>query len=450
MQWYYATGKEKNGPYSSEEFNGLVLDGTISGKTLVWNKTFDNWKHFNAIGHQIQQPVALPEDQIVITPETDEYGEVFALSDDETEVTEKARTNDSGTKPVTGYGMSFSGNAGEFFRIWIVNLFLTIITAGIYAAWAKVRTNQYFYANTRLDGESFDYLASPVAILKGNLIIAAAFILFQLAGAVSPALSIGIIILFVAAIPFLVYKSLCFNARNTAYRNIRFKFNGTLKESYTVFMFLPVLFPFTMGLIAPYWQFRLKKYIMGNYCFGSSRNKFTGKPSYFYEIVLLGMGLTMLIMIALMVIFGLLGGAVFMLCGVSGSAPDMKTMGGVIVPAVILLYTAMIVVSIAIKTFVYVKLANYCFESTSLGDVKIRSNYKTKSLLWIRISNIPAILFTAGLLAPWAIVRTFRYKTENITVFSNGSINEFNAAEEEDVSAIGDAAADFFDMEVGL
>ena len=39
----------------------------------------------------------------------------------------------------------FDGRAGEYFRIWIVNVMLT---QGIYSAWAKVRTNKYFYRNT--------------------------------------------------------------------------------------------------------------------------------------------------------------------------------------------------------------------------------------------------------------------------------------------------------------
>ncbi len=445
MQWYYAMGKEKNGPFSSEEFNTIVINGTITDKTLVWNKSLENWKHLEDINYR------KPEDQIVITPDTDEYGEMFTLCDEETEITKRENTTNAPSEnKVTSHNITFNGNAGEFFRIWIVNLFLTIITIGIYAAWAKVRTKQYFYANTKLDGESFDYLANPVSILKGNLIIAGSFILFQVIGAVSPAISIILTILFIAAIPFLIFKSLSFNARNTAYRNIRFNFSGTLKESYTIFMFLPILFPFTMGLIAPYWQFRLKKYIMGNYCFGSSKNEFTGKPSYFYEIVLLGMGISILIMIGLVVVFALCGGALALAGGAFSSTPDMKTMGGLIVPVIILFYIVIIVVTTAVKTFVYVKLTNYSFESTSLGNAKIRSDYKTRDLLWIRITNIPAILFTAGLLAPWAIIRTFRYKTENIIVFSDGSINDFKAAEGKDVSAVGDSAADFFDMEIGV
>ena len=34
---------------------------------------------------------------------------------------------------------SFTGDGKEYFRIWVVNLLLTLATFGIYSAWAKVR-----------------------------------------------------------------------------------------------------------------------------------------------------------------------------------------------------------------------------------------------------------------------------------------------------------------------
>ena len=43
---------------------------------------------------------------------------------------------------------TFHGNALEFFKIWIVNVLLTVVTLGIYSAGAKVRTMRYFYGHT--------------------------------------------------------------------------------------------------------------------------------------------------------------------------------------------------------------------------------------------------------------------------------------------------------------
>ncbi len=76
--------------------------------------------------------------------------------------------------------ISFTGTGGEYFKIWIVNIFLTIITLGVYSAWAKVRTKRYFYGNTVLDGVPFEYTADPIRILIGRLIAFAFVILFYI------------------------------------------------------------------------------------------------------------------------------------------------------------------------------------------------------------------------------------------------------------------------------
>src|SRR6476620_11445195 len=75
-----------------------------------------------------------------------------------------------GPAPPREYQLSFSGTASEYFRIWIVNLALSIATLGIYSAWAKVRRKRYFYSQTSLDGEPFEYTGQPVAILKGRVL----------------------------------------------------------------------------------------------------------------------------------------------------------------------------------------------------------------------------------------------------------------------------------------
>ncbi len=81
---------------------------------------------------------------------------------------------------------TFTGSGKEYFGIWIVNTLLRIVTLGIYSPWAKVRKRRYFYGNTLLNDAPFDYLADPLAILKG-WIVAACFIgLYSFATKVSP------------------------------------------------------------------------------------------------------------------------------------------------------------------------------------------------------------------------------------------------------------------------
>ncbi|HZR68833.1 MAG TPA: DUF898 family protein, partial [Burkholderiales bacterium] len=80
----------------------------------------------------------------------------------------------------------FTASASEYFRIWVVNLLFTLLTAGIYSAWAKVRKKRYFYGSTKFDGATFDYFASPRAILNGRIIAFAVFVVYALAGDLYP------------------------------------------------------------------------------------------------------------------------------------------------------------------------------------------------------------------------------------------------------------------------
>src|SRR5581483_3448941 len=80
----------------------------------------------------------------------------------------------------------FTASASEYFRIWIVNLLFTLLTAGIYSAWATVRKKRYFYGSTKFDGATFDYFASPRAILNGRIIAFAVFVVYALAGDLYP------------------------------------------------------------------------------------------------------------------------------------------------------------------------------------------------------------------------------------------------------------------------
>src|SRR5882762_3056977 len=66
--------------------------------------------------------------------------------------------------------LHFTGNGAEYFGIWIVNLLLTIVTLGVYSAWAKVRRLQYFYRHTEVAGSSFDFHGAPIRILIGRVI----------------------------------------------------------------------------------------------------------------------------------------------------------------------------------------------------------------------------------------------------------------------------------------
>src|ERR1700679_3878649 len=120
------------------------------------------------------------------------------------------------------HDFEFRGRGGEFFRIWILNLALTLLTFGIYSAWAKVRTRRYLYGNTYIAGHALDYDPSPWRILIGRAIALAFFLAYSVSVGVWPQ-ALGLwYIAFGFTIPWLIHSSLRFSARNNSYRNKRF------------------------------------------------------------------------------------------------------------------------------------------------------------------------------------------------------------------------------------
>ncbi len=346
------------------------------------------------------------------------------------------------------YDIEFSGSALEYFKIWIVNVFLTIITLGIYSAWAKVRTRRYFYACTSLANHPFDYLANPINIFKGHLIVGAMFICYLLADLFSPQWSFALVVLFYIVFPFLAYKSVKFYTHNSAHRNIRFGFSGTLKQSYQLFLFKALLIPLTLGLYLPRWMYLRKLWFFGHAEYGSTMNGFEGRCGLFYKTYI--MAFLQFVLILLIPIAAI--GAVMYWSGGMPTAQSFEDPAIVkfIVLAMVAGYGGLILAGTIPQEYLFSRITNHCWNSSQLGRVTINSDLKIGTLVFIRLTNILAILFSLGLMLPWAKVRRTRYVLGCLSVESSQSLDEFAAGNEQDVSAVGDAAADFFDFDIGL
>ena len=120
--------------------------------------------------------------------------------------------------------LEFRGRAGEYFKIWMVNLFLSILTLGIYSAWAKVRNRKYLYGCTFLDGANFDFTASPVSILIGRVLVFSIVLGGAYFAGEDLLRNVSHSLLLVLLLPWALVRSYAFNARNTVYRNVRFHF----------------------------------------------------------------------------------------------------------------------------------------------------------------------------------------------------------------------------------
>src|SRR6218665_1476658 len=159
------------------------------------------------------------------------------------------------TPPATTVGQlqraSFTGSASEDFGIWIVNVLLTIVTLGIYSAWAKVRRKRYFYGNTVILGRAFEYHATGKQIFIGRMIVIGFLVVINAGSALFPPLAIITPIAILIGLPWVIKRSLRFNARVTSYRNVRFDFVGTTGGAFKAVMLGGFLAAITVGILAP-------------------------------------------------------------------------------------------------------------------------------------------------------------------------------------------------------
>jgi len=317
----------------------------------------------------------------------------------------------------------FFGTGSEYFKIWIVNLILSIITLGIYSAWAKVRRKQYLYGNTSLNGSSFEYLADPVNILKGRIIVAVFFGIYSGVSQFFPIAGAALSLLLMLILPWLVVRSLAFNARNSAYKNIRFGFNGTVTEAFKVYLFFPILVPVTLGLLSPYVYFRQKKFIVENSSYGTSPFRFTASHRDYYSLFLKAT-IPLITGLVLVVI------ATFIFPPVSG-----------LIGLVLYLY---------LFAYISVKSTNLLYNSTMLDHHGFDADLETKGYLILITGNTLASVITLGIFYPWAHIRAIRYKLDHLSLEAKGDLNSFIAQEQKQVSALGDEAGDFFDLDIGL
>ena len=191
----------------------------------------------------------------------------------------------------------FQGKTSEYFGIWIVNLLLSLVTLGVYSAWAKVRRKKYFYNNTLIENVGFDYHAKPMSILKGRIIAVIFFAGYSMSASINPLLPGIFLIIFFIALPWLVVRGSLFNARNTSHRGLRFDFIGTLGQAVKVFIGLPMLFLPTLGLIMPYVAHQKSQFLVNNHRFGLSQFAMQPVVKKYYKVYFIVMVLPVFIAI---------------------------------------------------------------------------------------------------------------------------------------------------------
>jgi len=366
--------------------------------------------------------------------------------------------------------IEFTGSGSEYFRIWIVNLLLMLVTLGIYFPWAKVRRLRYFYGNTLVDGEPLDFHGNPLKMLKGYLMVGLLFVLYSVAGNFSAMAGLIAFVIVMAIWPALLKSSMQFRMANTSWRGLRFSFRGSLGDAYRAVLplFLPGLvilgavtgvvdpekppnwYLFTVlgvvlvgAAVAPWLLWNLKQYQHNHYALASLQTSFKATLGSFYKVVFKTLGV--------MLLAALLTAAVFAAIAFAGGVTGRAGKGMIIFAVTLGFLASTIAMLVVVKPYVISRMQNLVWTQTGNASLRFLSNLRFRALLWVTIKNWLLVIVTLGLYWPFAAVALARIRLEAVTVKSRVSpdtlVSQMRAVEGD---AAGDAAGDVFGIDIGL
>jgi uncharacterized membrane protein YjgN (DUF898 family) len=365
--------------------------------------------------------------------------------------------------------MTFTGRGSEYFRIWVVNLFLSVSTLGIYSAWAKVRKTKYFWQNSRLEGHVFDFHGSPVAILKGRIVALLLLAAYTWGFQFSRAFGLATLALLLVGAPWLFVKAVQFKFGNTSYRGLRFGFAANYRDALRVVTPILVLWfsssaltalvvsadsalyrgllfivlalaSITTGALVPWMHHRLKAFQHGRAVYGDGAFDFERATGAFYRTYLKGLGL--------MVLAALIGFGTSVLVA-SVVRLEMESQSG---DWIVFLITGIYTLAAYAMVWPYLaaRLQHVLWSRTSFPDVKFDTDIKAWPLAKLIVKNIALTIASCGLYWPFAAIALAKYRVECMRIQADRPLAPVTAGIVARPTAVGDATADSFGLDLGL
>ena len=394
---------------------------------------------------------------------------------------------------ISAHPMEFTGSGGEYFRVWIVNVLLSIITLGIYTPWARRRTAQYFYGHTLVVGSPLEFTAQQRRMVVGFMLLLLLTIAYQLAINTGQDTAVGLFLLAGAVLsPFIWASAMRFRLGATRWRGLRLQFAASWKEVYLaswpvfalalmwfgVFYGIQMLSPdiaqaleaveeaeegtkqalpaFTpamgglllLGLVLSVLcfirlEYNYKSLLVLRAQVGAERGRW--KPAYmdFVWVWLATVGVFLLCLIVVAVVgAALAGGSIALLAG-RGERMGLwmvllvfAAIGG----GVFLLF----LISAPARAYREARMFRLVWDNVGVSQVaRFKCGLRTGAYVWLRIKNLLLTLVTLGFYRPFARISEYRMKLESVTLHVKGGVDQVaGVMVRQQQGALGDALAD--------
>jgi uncharacterized membrane protein YjgN (DUF898 family) len=311
--------------------------------------------------------------------------------------------------PEGSYRFRYHGEGAAFFILILKNALLTLVTVGIYAAWAKAERRRYIWSNVEFHGQRLEFTGNGLELFKGYLkVVAAYFVLFGIPGIVGATgqkdaqlvlqgiAGVALLVL----IPFAIYRSRAYILSRTRWRSIRLGLDGSAGPYVRAFLVGALLSIVTLGIYSPWMACKLRSIMVNNTRLGSEKFRYDGRGGELFPIWIKGLLLT--------------------------------------------------IVTLGIYSFwMQAAMARYHLAHTRIGNAHVRFGVTGGHLLQIALVQILGTTLTLGIAFPWIVTWALRSMLEKIDVV--GSLDFGLIVQRSSAGGAGaDALADALDVGLGV
>lgn len=380
--------------------------------------------------------------------------------------------------PIDAYPVAFSGRGGEFFRVWIVNLLLTVLTLGFYTPFARRRTAQYFWGHTLVAGSPLEFVAQQRKMVFGFLLLVAIYAAFQLASeggydAVVAAMLVGGAVL----APWFWGSAMRFRLNATRWRGVRLQFAGRWSEVYragwpvfaiagiwlvlvaAIDALLPAGSTPQPNVVAPVLGAVFVAVVLSLLCIIRlefnyksllvARSRIGGQPGrwkpVFSDFVAIWVA-TVAVFLGCLLLVGIvvtlaLGGSI----ALAASLRDLGPLAAIVLGAaiVVLAFFVLLLVSAPARAYREARMFQLVWDNIGVSRIaRFKCDLRPRAYVLLRLKNVLLTLLTLGLYRPVAMVSEYRMKSESVTLHVKGGLDQLAGQLAREEQGLGDAVAD--------
>lgn len=318
----------------------------------------------------------------------------------------------------------------------LFNAFMTVITIGIYSFWGRTEIRRRLWSSVRLAGEPLVYHGTGKELFKGFIgaLLIVLLPLFLVGagmviafGQASTGWAYYQLALLAIVYPVLkalaIYRARSYRLARTSWRGMRGSVTGSSAEFAFLSWATSLLYPLTLGWIAPWRALYIQRFLIGDTMLGDRALRLGGStPRLYLRFGLLWVATVGIALAAAAAIASVLSPALNQVSGVT-RVPDLPPM---MVAKVIGIVLAALFIWSPISAFYRSSLYNMTANGTTLlvtdvvvaGHPAPRFKLATRSwpLVWLFVTNQIITYGSLFVLRPVAMARSMRYFANNLSI----------------------------------